>query len=83
MAKISLTPRFSGVIGQRARIKTVLTVFRSLVLLVRHEIMKTVKTVLGLLPFVITPLKRGVNERLARYSIRTGATLKGLVWPSN
>src|SRR6266851_3472676 len=53
---ISLTPRFSGVIGQLTAIKTVLTVFRS------SQLAKTVKTVLGLWQFEFTPLKRGVNE---------------------
>src|SRR5437868_5167052 len=68
---ISLTPGFSGVIGQQTTIKTVLTVFRcSQPVTPRGLLTKTVKTVLGLRPSETTPLKRGVNERLAVSSFR-------------
>jgi len=65
--RVSLTPRFSGVIVPPPTTQTVLTVFPS----ARREnrpwlAAKTVETVLDLLWFGITPLKRGVNETFCK-----------------
>jgi hypothetical protein len=61
--EISLTPRFSGVTALPPTTKTVLTVSQSSPrAFPRRTKMKTVKTVIDLGLFAITPLKRGVNE---------------------
>jgi hypothetical protein len=53
------------VAAQPTEIETVLTVFVSTQRAnVKARMTKTVETVLGFRRFLITPLKRGVNERL-------------------
>jgi len=57
-ARLSLTPRFSGVIVEDVGLKTVSTVLASSA--------ETVETVLRFPAHRVTPLKRGVNERRVR-----------------